>query len=164
MAAHSDGQQRILTHTITGGFDSTHFRELEIEVRTYGRLDGHYSRGGLMFQKRFRREPGESWTRWEDDQADSTFLDDDEDSVMDRGSFKVRVHDEGGSDVIRALTDYMHGEFGNNTTASGENPDRRYSFALHLVASNNDENLITEIKCGPFSLVNALTTVTVRMR
>ena len=142
---------------IVGGFDAEWFREIEVEVYTFGGFTGgNPSNLGVKSPWTYRRADGRNWTEGYDSAVNE----------MELGVFKMRLYDENGLNGVVVLEDSASVELGPGLgPPSAGNPPRRIAFRFKLIGQNAaNPNNLTHIIIGPYSGVNHYARMTVRMR
>ena len=126
---------------LASSFDSEHFSEIRFRAIAYGTrdADGNIDNVGAQDDHIMSRKDGGQWTE----------IFTRTNNNLQSGSFKLRLDDITGLDVVQSGGTFINTEFDDNIHAITNYPERRHSFSVQLVAeSETDLHTLVDLRAG----------------
>ena len=126
---------------LAASFDAEHFSEIRFRAIAYGNRDddGNIDRIGAQDDHTVSRKDGGRWTEITNPMNNN----------LNSGSFKLRLDDIVGLDVVQSGSIFIDTEFDDNILAITNYPERRQSFSVQLIANGVDDlHTLVDLRVG----------------
>ena len=142
---------------VLGGFDASHYNEMLIHVRAFGRFnsDGERERYGIE-DARVLHRVGNVWTQYDSANDDV--------ELQQRSTVKVRLDDVLGLTLAWYGGIDTNDEQSSNVHAITDLPERRISFNMNFIGQSSNRNRLLAVSFHHFPTVYARCEVSIGVR